>query len=119
MTTQHTPGPWTAKNSPGAGLGVWADLRPALGERYSKDFPLIGSESLPAPKVQIAYETWVQFPSDQWNAMQKANMYLIAAAPDLLAALQYIERGLSAAHPEGCAELNKARAAIAKATQQV
>lgn len=34
---------------------------------------------------------------------------------DLLAALQFIERGLSLAHPEGCAELNKARAAIAKA----
>lgn len=89
---KHTPAPWTYKNSPGAGHGIWADLRPALGERFSKDFPIYASGDLPAPKVQIAYGQWVQFPSDEWDAMQIANGALMAAAPDLLAALQEVSR---------------------------
>lgn len=111
---KHTPGPWIAKHSSGAGLGVWADLRPALGDKYSKDFPIIGVDSLPAPKVQIAYEQWVQFPSNEWNEMQAANVKLMAAAPDLLAALEILRDSgtLSAGSLMIC------NAAIAKATAQ-
>lgn len=108
---RHTPGPWEAKYSPGAGLGVWANLRPALGEKYSANFPLAGNESLPVPKVQIAYETWVQFPSGEWDAMQKANIRLMAAAPDLLEALQEVVAISDRKHDAW----DKAKVAIAKA----
>ncbi len=96
VSAAHTPGPWTAKNISGAGWGVWADLRPALGEKFSKDFPLNGSEALSTQKIQVAYETWVQFPSEAFNAMQSANMALMAAAPDLLEALKAVRPYLNA-----------------------
>lgn len=112
---QHTPGPWEAKYSPGAGLGVWADLRPALGERYSADFPIAGNKTLPTPKIQIAYETWVQFPSGEWETMQKANMRLMAAAPDLLDALEKMLDLYSAFDGPVGPTVIMARAAIEKA----
>lgn len=118
---KHTPGPWIAKHSSGAGLGVWADLRPALGDKYSKDFPIIGVDSLPAPKVQIAYEQWVQFPSNEWNEMQAANVKLMAASPELLASLQAAVAMLDAPILKevfGIEWYEQASAAIAKATGQ-
>lgn len=46
-----------------------------------------------------------------------ANARLIAAAPDLLAALlEYVERHESEGNPEGMPEYEQARAAITKAT---
>lgn len=93
-TALHTPGPWVAKDSPGAGLGIWADLRPALGDKYSADFQIYGQGSLPPPRVQIAYEAWVQFPSERWKEMQEANARRIVQCvngwDDLVAALQLV-----------------------------
>lgn len=83
MSAQHTPGPWMAKNSPGAGLSVHANVSAALGPRYSQDCPVyhLGND---ACTMAIAYELWTQFPREEWDAMQAANARLIAAAPDLL-----------------------------------
>lgn len=45
-----------------------------------------------------------------------ANAFLIAAAPDLLDALQLLEKLLLAGQPPGSEDLEQARTAIAKAT---
>ena len=116
--SNYTPGPWVAKCTPGAGLSVHADASKALGERYSKDCPIYHTAS-DACGLQIAYELWTQFPREQWNEMQRANARLIAAAPELLEALQSIVRSLSDQDDEGLIEhaepMIAARAAIAKA----
>lgn len=63
---------------------------------------------------------WVEF--DGNDAFQKANANLIAAAPDLLEALQIAENSMSAGRNVTYTELygaiNKARAAISKALGQ-
>lgn len=120
---KHTPGPWTAKNTPGAGLSVHADVSKALGERYSKDCPVyhVGSDNC---SLSITYELWTQFPRAEWAAMQEANARLIAAAPELLAACQALVRyqklidsskthGLIEAYAES---FEAAAGAVAKAT---
>jgi hypothetical protein len=87
METKHTPGPWTAEEKNGRGMG-WKAGPAWLGEKA-------------------------------WSEECAANARLIAAAPDLLEALQEI---VSAADGEGWSQLDaafsKARAAIAKATGQ-
>jgi hypothetical protein len=74
--------------------------------------------------MAIAYELWTQFPRAEWDAMQEANARLIAAAPDLLEALQELDEAYCrAGSPLNKAERHEdrmrliaARAAIAKAT---
>lgn len=88
MSAQHTPGPWIA------------------GDDEDSDFFLVGPEEFPGlvtrPVVQLHDE---------------ANARLIAAAPELLEALQLIEQW----DAEGLAlcehHIVRARAAIAKATK--
>lgn len=114
MNTKHTPGPWQAKYTSGAGLSVHANVSKALGPRYSNDCPVyhLGTDST---GLSIAYELWTQFPRAEWDAMQQANARLIAAAPELLDALvdvmfQHVPFSNKADYAE------RARAAIAKAT---
>ena len=103
MSVQFTPGPWIAKDVVGAGLEIYADLRPVLGNKYSEDFPIF---------KMFAYEQWVQFPSEQFTAMQHANARLIAAAPDLLKACHQAIAALKGREHDGFL-----RDAIAKAVQ--
>ena len=118
--SKHTPGPWTAKHTNGAGLSVHADVSKALGPRYSRDCPIyhLGND---ACTMNIAYELWTQFPRAEWDAMQEANARLIAAAPELLEALQDLfgadmEHVLMGDGKDDQIEaIAKARAAIAKA----
>lgn len=122
MTTKHTPGPWTAKYTSGAGLSVFADVSKALGPRYSHDCPVYHVSS-DACSLQLAYELWTQFPREEWDAMQQANARLMAAAPELLAALERAHMALIGylpAHRNAVtdAAINAASAAIAKATEQ-
>lgn len=117
MENKFTPGPWTFKHSSGAGLGIWADVSKVLSERYSSsnDVPVYHINE-DTPKIQIAYELWTQFPRQEWDSMQRANGLLMAAAPDLLAALEAITDLYDT--DEGCRSLPEyinARAAIAKA----
>jgi hypothetical protein len=108
---KHTPGPWTAKHTSGAGLSVHANISKALAPRYSDDCPIyhLGND---ACTMNIAYELWTQFPRAEWDAMQEANARLIAAAPELLEALQAL---LAESVYESMATAT-ARAAITKAT---
>lgn len=90
MKAQHTPGPWTAN----------------FGSREQGT-----SGALIRDRVGIVAEAYPRNPS---GTEQTENARLIAAAPDLLAALQAVDRADAYTHERGEA-LAKARAAIAKA----
>ena len=90
MTTQHTPGPWFANDS----LQLFAETGQHIA---SLDSSTEGFE----------------------GGTLYANARLIAAAPDLLAAVQHLLATMSITDEEGLLEfaepVAKARAAIAKA----
>ena len=93
----HTPGPWTYDES-------WALIK---GDDGSEIAAVHAARAFRAPKGKDAFK-------DE----PKANARLIAAAPDLLAALQKMT-ALLAAHPDGGLYpdyLIQARAAILRAT---
>lgn len=76
----HTPGPWRAVDTVGAGWEIKALVpqRPELGPAtiYHVQRP---------QEFHLANAPWVQFPRDYVDEMFAANSLLIAAAPDLLA----------------------------------
>ena len=137
---KHTSGPWEAKKVSGAGLQIWAtvDLGPSEHEgadRVSGPLlqPIYRVEIKPSLVVgddgkayaMLSYEDWRQFPSIRFKEMQEANARLIAAAPDLLSALEElvdeasslithfdINRHVNAKYL--WQQIEKARAAIAK-----
>lgn len=98
MTTKHTPGPWTAYKTE-KGWGVRADFlfQPPIGE----------------PLSSSAYLT---FPN-----LEQRSAVLIAAAPDMLAALHMLESrhasGIENLAPQRCecVDCQVIRAAITKA----
>jgi hypothetical protein len=102
MKTQHTPGPWAVRDH-------WAD------EGAFEVYPTRGGE----PKIgqwSALAEVPEYGPNDAPEA--EANARLIAAAPDLLEALELMLENLDAMYvvsPASSAH-KKARAAIAKAT---
>ena len=98
--TQHTPGPWVIDRNPVEHLGF------TIGVPASEAMP-------PASQRHIG------------NVFYAANARLIAAAPELLAALQDLaEEAARSVYPQpdkpdsAWAKLVRARAAIAKATGQ-
>ena len=107
MTANHTPGPWTV-----------------LPEEADKDYLRIRGTRLGA-RYKVAN---VHMPRlwesnyvlrDRENAESQANARLIAAAPELLEALQKMLpelRGLSIVSDTAAEMLREAEAAIAKAT---
>lgn len=104
MTTKHTPGPW------------------------SIEYPLPGDTSHCAKSgCQMAIQApigpdvcWIRSFSE-WSEMAKANARLIAAAPELLEALENIwdflaeDDGEGACSPLYQSSIDKVKAAIAKA----
>jgi hypothetical protein len=89
MNTQHTPGPWEVrKGEPWVIAKAYGDMKSVV----HLNLPVDQSES------------------------QKADARLIAAAPDLLEALQYMANVCPAIDSTGDDAHIKARAAIAKAT---
>ena len=95
--TKHTPGPWI----------------------YSKDERYFPRIEFPAARLDDQYLT-VNEPTGEVMEIYEANARLIAAAPELLERLSWAIKFIDtyAAKQAGPAtpELNKARAAIAKAT---
>jgi hypothetical protein len=101
---KHTPGPWSAKHTVGAGWSVkMAKPRPDYTD--------------PDPVCSMA---WWQFdkPGIIDDAISGANAKLIAAAPDLLAACELVERWMLGGQPGPFSDskiLGVVSAAIAKA----
>ena len=93
MSAQHTPGPWRSSGS----LTIYIEAR--LGDGWIQEVCSVGPTEA----------------DKGYGEQQQANARLIAAAPDLLEALQAVlansldSKGLADAHKQ-------ARAAIAKAT---
>lgn len=118
---KHTPGPWVAIHEPGHSSDTLTD-----NGGYRIDAP---SDDV----TQLAF-VWVlnhRVPADGGpqstgphfgDIRAGANARLIAAAPDLLAALQRLSAGMNDAWNSNPAvladEVKQARIAIAKATQQ-
>jgi|GEM_PF-2761778 len=110
MTTKFTPGPWYTgepfETFPGAGLRF--HISQAEGAPYTPHYSDV---------AQFVAETI----SSEKLAIQKANAQLIAAAPELLSALQLLlhevdESAIAGATDYGWpAAISKSRAAIAKA----
>lgn len=94
--SKHTPGPWTQGNSKNGKECVWLNgkTEPPLGQGMGLDY------------------TWI-------DCGTEANARLIAAAPDLLAALKSIAIAMEdevLVHDDQREAMRAATAAIAKAT---
>lgn len=100
MTATHTPGPWRVEQET---TGIWGACDPSDNSTRGMGYPIAECRTTPSGR-------WASGP-DYDEA--EANARLIAAAPDLLAALEHILAG--ALSLPRFAE-DEARAAIAKAT---
>ena len=101
MEFRGTPGPWV-RESAGRGIGP-------VSEDDDQSYGMV---------IPVAYVDFGE--SDE---VQNANARLIAAAPELLTALQLAENamaeGRNVTYPEWYGVMNKARVAISKALGEV
>lgn len=96
--SSHTSGPWELRDRPSAGLEIYATVNLGPDERGGVLQPVYEVAVTPSLKVLadgsvqmcIAYESYRQFPSEDFKAMQQANGRLIAKAPEMLAELQQL-----------------------------
>lgn len=103
MDKYTTPGPWIVGTGRVSQLGFGRDEYFAVGIQSDAQLP----NWLPVAILSRA---------DQVTDMDRANASLIAAAPDLLAALREAADMLDVAEfPEGAQAVEHARAAIARA----
>lgn len=67
---KHTPGPWWIVDREGAGLEIYAKVS-FNGGQYGifqvEKYPRIDGQSL------ITFESWMQFETEEWSNIQKAN----------------------------------------------
>ncbi len=90
--SKHTPGPWYA-------VGYWVEHGDSVADICTCDPAAIEQEHLGRTSAEI-----------------EANARLIAAAPDLLEALKSMPQSMAATDDDLMRWVEKARAAIAKAT---
>lgn len=123
---KHTPGPWMlTSTNPHDGWEGWeVQAQPVLDAKSSWTPPIAGQRYAPraatqpfTPSYQGFADTLALCTGPQSNDMRQANARLIAAAPDLLAALEWY-----VAHDETGPNVDynldgygRARAALAKA----
>ena len=85
--SKHTPGPWEFKRPHNESEGIWARIphldRAAMIAEVSIR-PSLRIDEEGKVWALLAYESYNQFPSDNWCEMQKANAALITAAPETL-----------------------------------
>lgn len=91
--TTHTPGPWTRDGTP-------------EGLRICAPFDQLGPRGVTVAEVSRAWKD---------DAEARADANLIAAAPDLLAALSRLVEWIDCGCDPSSKSLDSARAAIAKA----
>jgi hypothetical protein len=111
MKTKHTPGPWRVN---GSNIEAPVPFKANCVEFVLKEGyqPILGMD----PRVILAYLPWIQFEEKRWREMQAANARLIAAAPDLLAALCDAHDHLIAYSPAGSSDtlIKHIRALVAR-----
>ncbi len=126
----HTPGPWECVHASGAGFQIFANP----GEHSWPEWKTTGKgpsrlwDLREHPnRFGIGDARFTGWPNEKWDAMQGANGRLMAASPDLLAALlELVDRPLRyngnnieiecADHADAMKRVQAARAAITKAT---
>ncbi len=120
--SKHTPGPWEDQGSCSSGHEIKAKVA-HIGEELITLFhaPSIGDVSFKLTKEGelwglLCYEQYVQFPSKIWEGMQEANVRLITASPDLLAACKALINAKTASERSKAVDIG--RAAIKKAENQ-
>ena len=92
MTAKHTPGPWVADDNEGfSQWSIWGRMAPS-------------GHGTPGRKVAVV---------DDCSGHSDADAQLIAAAPELLEALQFL---ITASGEQLSTAFEQAQAAIAKAT---
>lgn len=118
--SKHTPGPWEFRRPHNQSEGIWARIPHLDKAAMTVEIPItpqlrVGEDG----KVfaLLAYESWNQFPSDNWLEMQAANARLIAAAPDMLSALERVLREFPAITLHQQYSIRIIAAAIKKATE--
>ena len=95
--SKFTPGPWQLKSySNSSQLEIWAEvniggkkgdevLQPIYNVSIEPSFQIDANGAL---CMHLSYDSWRQFPSPDFRTMQRANGYLMAAAPEMYAALK-------------------------------
>ena len=93
----HTKGQWEIQNIPSHGLEICAKVDigkedmsgGVLQPIYAVSLkPSLSVDDNGAVTMMVCYESWRQFPSINFKEMQEDNAHLIAAAPELLEALE-------------------------------
>ena len=109
---KHTPGPWVVKFQP----RKWETMS-YTGTYWYDQWVIKGPDKKHSPVAMVRFQGSGMGPS---RAVRKANADLIAAAPDLLAALEFVLPCLmdvNASHPQALSddELAQIKRTIAKA----
>jgi hypothetical protein len=122
---EYTKGEWKVKNIPSHGLEIFAEVNIGNDENGGVLQPIYNVDIKPYVRIGddgkayviIAYESWRQFPSVNFQKMQKANAQLIAAAPELYGALKAAKARLEEYHDitEGFRLERQMQKALAKA----
>jgi hypothetical protein len=112
--SQHTPGPWKAVAKTPNGFEVRAGRLPAAMSNGIAE--IAGGQ---AGEYPVCIEPWSRFTTGAYGEMVAANFRLIAAAPELLEALERTLNWLASYPGEGTMGIDgpyeQARAALAKA----
>lgn len=79
LAESATPGPWVAKDAPGAGLEIYMDMS-SQWDQAKRPWPAFSTANADCKGDLIAYEAWVQFPVEKLKNIQARNAAFIASA---------------------------------------
>ena len=123
---KHTPGRLEVREVSGAGIQIWAEVNIGRDEHGGVLQPIYEIGLRPLLQVgedgrvhmMLAYESWRQFPSTDFKAMQRANAVLFAAAPEMKDFVQrFVDAGDHVGFADRCEEFyEEAKVLLRKAT---